>query len=91
MLVFLFQYHSCKANPSLRAGFKKIERVTKYFEIMKLVKSVSNVKIKKYEVYNGDRKNFQSHEENWLIKELVEKKLRELKPKCCFDRVPLVF
>ena len=35
------------------------------------------------EVYNGKRKIFQSHEEDWLTKELVEKTLRELKPKCC--------
>jgi len=36
---------------------------------------------------------FQSHEEDWLTKELVEKTLKELKPKRCFgfDRVLLVF
>ena len=51
------------------------------------------VKIRVNEVYNGKRKFFQSHEEDWLTKKLVEKTVKELKPKRCFgfDRVPLVF
>jgi hypothetical protein len=54
---------------------------------------VSEGKIKENEVYKGKKKSFQSHEEDWLTKELVEKTLRELKPKRCFgfDRVLLVF
>jgi hypothetical protein len=50
-------------------------------------------KIKENKVYKGKRKTFQSHEEDWLTKELVVKTLRELKPKHCsgFDRVFLVF
>jgi hypothetical protein len=54
---------------------------------------VSKVKIKENEVYYGKRKISQSHEEDWLTKELVEKTLKELKPKRCFgfDRVSLVF
>ncbi len=45
---------------------------------------VSEVKIKENEVYNGKRKLFQSHEEDWSTKELVEKTLKELKLKCLF-------
>jgi len=39
----------------------------------KTEKVVSEVKIKENKVYNGKRKIFQSHEEDWLTKELIEK------------------
>ena len=43
-------------------------------------------------VYNGKRKVFGSHSENWVTKELVETVIDDLKPKRCqgFDRVPVV-
>ena len=44
----------------------------------KTEKVVEKVKVKEREVYNGKRKNFQLHEENWLTKDLVEKTLIEL-------------
>ena len=49
-----------KADPFAKTFVKKTEEV------------VSNVKIKENEVYNGKRKIFQAHEENWLTKQLVE-------------------
>ena len=47
--------------------------------VKKTKKVVSNVKIKENEVvYNGKRKIFHAHKENWLTKQLVEKKLSEI-------------
>jgi hypothetical protein len=76
----------------LKTNQEKADAFAKTFA-KKTEEVVSEVKIKDNEVYDGKRKFFQSHEEDWLTKELVEKTLKKLKPKCCFgfDRVPLVF
>ena len=43
-------------------------------------------------VYNGKRKVFGLHNDNWITRELVEKMIEDLKPKRCqgFDRVPVI-
>jgi hypothetical protein len=69
----------------LKTNQEKADAFAKTFA-KKTEEVVSEVKINKNEVYNGKTKIFQSHE-------LVEKTLKELKPKRCFGfyRVPLVF
>jgi hypothetical protein len=76
----------------LKTNQEKADAFAKTFA-KKSEEVVSEVKIKENEVYNGKRKIFQSQEEDWLTKKLVEKTLKELKSKRCFgfDRVPLVF
>jgi hypothetical protein len=59
----------------LKRNQEKADAFAKTFA-KKTEEVVSEVKIKENEVYNGKRKFFQSHEEDWLTKELVEKILK---------------
>jgi len=47
----------------------------------------------KDEVYNGKRKVSGTYTNNWITTELVERTLKDCKPKRCygFDRVPMIF
>ena len=56
----------------MKTNQEKADAFSKTFA-KKTDKAVLLVKIKENEVYNGKRKIFQAHEENWLTKQLVEK------------------
>ena len=47
----------------------------------------------KTHVYNGKKKIHNNYNDNWVTKDIVNKVMAELKPKCCqgYDRIPLVF
>lgn len=67
----------------LKTNKEKADAFAKTFA-KKTEKVVLEVKIKENEVYNGKRKIFQSHEEDWLTKELVEKTTQRTQTKTLF-------
>jgi hypothetical protein len=67
----------------IKTNLEKADAFAKTF-VKKTEKVVLEVKIKENEVYNGKRKIFQSHEEDWLTKELVEKNSQRTQTKTLF-------
>ena len=73
---------------NIKTNQDKADAFAKTF-MKKTKETVEEFRLKE-DVYNGKKKIFQLHEDNWLTSELVEKTLKELKPKRCFgfDRLP---